>query len=136
MTIGEAFTPVLSAAQRDAGSAYERLYLDLAPAVHGFLRLHGAREPEDLTSEVFLGAFGRLASFSGGEEQFRSWVFTFAYRRLVDERRPCCHHRPGSIAERVTIFGSRAIAATDMPLPPPRWRQRTAAAQRRRTTPR
>ena len=87
MSIGEAFIPVLSAAQADAGWAYERLYQDLAPAVLGYLRAQGAREPEDLTSEVFLGAFGRLASFRGTEEQLRSWVFTIAYRRLVDERR-------------------------------------------------
>jgi RNA polymerase sigma-70 factor (ECF subfamily) len=87
MSIGEAFDPVLSAAQSDAGWAYERLYQDLAPAVLGYLRLQGAKEPEDLTSEVFLGAFGRLSSFRGSEEQFRSWVFTIAYRRLVDERR-------------------------------------------------
>ncbi len=87
MSIGEAFDPVLSAARADAGWAYERLYQDLAPAVLGFLRVHGAREPEDLTSEVFIGAFGGLHSFRGSEEQFRSWVFTIAYRRLVDERR-------------------------------------------------
>ncbi len=57
MSIGEAFDPVLAAAQADAGWAYERLYQDLAPAVLGYLRVQGAREPEDLTSEVFLGAF-------------------------------------------------------------------------------
>jgi RNA polymerase sigma factor (sigma-70 family) len=87
MSIGEAFVGVLTAAQVDAGWAFERLYQDLAPAVFGYLRLQGAREPEDLTSEVFLGAFGRLGTFRGTEEQFRSWVFTIAYRRLVDERR-------------------------------------------------
>jgi RNA polymerase sigma factor (sigma-70 family) len=87
VSIGEAFDPVLAAAQSDAAWAYERLYRDLAPAVLGYLRVQGAREPEDLTSEVFLGAFGRLNGFRGNEDQFRSWVFTIAYRRLVDERR-------------------------------------------------
>jgi RNA polymerase sigma-70 factor (ECF subfamily) len=87
MSIGEAFVPILAAAQSDAGWAYERLYRDLAPVVFGYLRHQGAREPEDLTSEVFLGAFARLNTFRGSEEQFRSWVFTIAYRRLVDERR-------------------------------------------------
>lgn len=28
-----------------------------------------------------------LAAFSSTGEQFRSWVFTIAHRRLVDERR-------------------------------------------------
>jgi DNA-directed RNA polymerase specialized sigma24 family protein len=31
--------------------------------------------------------FTGLKSFSGTEQQFRSWAFTIADRRLVDERR-------------------------------------------------
>ncbi len=78
---------LLAAAQADAPWAYERLYRGIAPAVHGYLRLQGALEPEDLTSEVFLCAFRGLGGFRGDESGFRSWVFTIAHRRLVDERR-------------------------------------------------
>jgi RNA polymerase sigma factor (sigma-70 family) len=46
-----------------------------------------AYEPEDLTSEVFLGVFRGLGGFDGSEQQFRSWVFMIAHRRLQDERR-------------------------------------------------
>lgn len=53
----------------------------------GYLRAQRASEPEDLTSEVFLGVFSGLSSFTGEEPQFRSWVFTIAHRRLLDERR-------------------------------------------------
>lgn len=92
--IGLAFPSVLAAAQAGAPWACESLYRLLSPAVLGYLRLQGAAEPEDLTSEVFLGVFRSLGSFRGGEEGFRSWVFTIAHRRLVDEhrragRRPC-----------------------------------------------
>lgn len=87
LAIGEAFVGVLGAARSGAPGAWERLYLDLAPAVAGYLRLQGAAEPEDLTSEVFLGVFGGLRKFTGSEQQFRSWVFTIAHRRLIDERR-------------------------------------------------
>jgi RNA polymerase sigma-70 factor (ECF subfamily) len=87
LAIGEGFPEVLHAARAGAPWAFERLYLDLAPVVAGYLRLQGAAEPDDLTSETFLGVFGRLASFSGTEPQFRSWVFTIAHRRLIDERR-------------------------------------------------
>ncbi len=89
MALGESFEPVLAAARVRAAWGYERLYRDLSPAVCGYLRLQGAREPEDLTSEVFLGVFRGLDSFTGGEAQFRSWVFTIAHRRLTDERRRC-----------------------------------------------
>ncbi len=87
MALGQAFDRVLSAARADAGWAYERLYRELAPSVCGYFRVQGARDPEDLTNEVFLGAFRGLSGFSGGEDQFRSWVFTIAHRRLTDERR-------------------------------------------------
>jgi RNA polymerase sigma factor (sigma-70 family) len=83
----EPFHRVLSAAQEDAPWAYDRLYRLLSPSVCGYLRIQGAADPEDLTSEVFLGAFRGIRSFSGDEAGFRSWVFTIAHRRLTDERR-------------------------------------------------
>lgn len=78
---------MLAAAQQGAGWACTRLYETLAPAVHGFLRVQGARDPSDLTSEVFLAVLSRCGSFSGTEAQFRSWVFTIAHHRLIDDRR-------------------------------------------------
>jgi RNA polymerase sigma-70 factor (ECF subfamily) len=87
VALGLGFDRVLAAARADAGWAYERLYRDLSPSVCGYLRVQGAREPDDLTSEVFLGAFGGLSGFTGDENQFRSWLFTIAHRRLTDERR-------------------------------------------------
>jgi RNA polymerase sigma-70 factor (ECF subfamily) len=83
----ESFALVLSAAQADQAWGYERLYRSLSPSICGYLRIQGAFDPEDLTSEVFLGAFRRLHAFAGDEDQFRSWVFTIAHRRLTDERR-------------------------------------------------
>jgi RNA polymerase sigma-70 factor (ECF subfamily) len=55
--------------------------------VTGYLRLRGAAEPDDVASETFLAVFRNLASFEGDEGQFRSWVFTIAHRRLLDEHR-------------------------------------------------
>jgi RNA polymerase sigma-70 factor (ECF subfamily) len=81
------FPEVLEAARVGAPWAFGRLYSDLAPAVAGYLRVQRANEPEDLTSEVFLGVFSGLPTFQGSESQFRSWVFTIAHRRLLDERR-------------------------------------------------
>ena len=39
------------------------LYRDLAPSVTGYLRLHGAPEPDDLASETFIGVFTGLGGF-------------------------------------------------------------------------
>jgi RNA polymerase sigma-70 factor (ECF subfamily) len=67
--------------------ALSRLYEDLAPAVLGYLRVRGAREPEDLTSEVFLAVFTRLATVSGGASGLRTLLFSVAHARLVDDLR-------------------------------------------------
>jgi len=87
MRTGIAFDDVLAAAQAGAAWAFEVLYRDLSPAVTGYLRLHGAAEPDDLASETFLGVFTGLACFSGDEDALRSWVFTIAHRRLIDDWR-------------------------------------------------
>ena len=81
------FETVLAAARAREAWALEHLYATLAPAVAGFLRLQSAAEPDDLTSEVFVGVLRNLSTFRGDEGHFRSWVFTIAYRRLTDERR-------------------------------------------------
>lgn len=85
--VGPAFPGVLAAAQAGDAAGFERLYLAFAPSVAGYLRLQGAEDPDGLANEVFLAAFGRLAGFEGDEERFRSWLFTIAHRRAVDDRR-------------------------------------------------
>jgi RNA polymerase sigma-70 factor (ECF subfamily) len=99
---GLPFDDVLAAAQAGAAWAFERLYRDLAPGVTGYLRLHGATEPDDLASETFIGVFTGLAGFSGDEAGLRSWVFTIAHRRLMDDwrrrsRRPQLADEPGDL---------------------------------------
>lgn len=75
------------AARSGGGWAFERLYALLAPAVAGYLRTQGADDPEDLTSEVFVRVFRGIGSFEGDGQAFRSWVFTIAHHRLVDDLR-------------------------------------------------
>ncbi len=88
---------VLRAARRGDPAALETLYDDLAPGVVGYLRAHRAAEPEDLASEVFLAMIRGLRRFRGQEPAFRSWIFTIAHHRLVDERR-----RPARRREQAT----------------------------------
>jgi DNA-directed RNA polymerase specialized sigma24 family protein len=87
LALSKDFDAVLDAARSGAPWAFERLYADFSSAVGGYLRLRGAAEPDDLASEVFLGVFTGVKSFSGTEQQFRSWAFTIADQRLLDERR-------------------------------------------------
>jgi RNA polymerase sigma factor (sigma-70 family) len=87
VTLGPSFESALSAARKGAAWAFEAIYRDLAPAVLGYIRGQGGAEPEDLASEVFVGLVRGLGRFEGDERAFRTWVFTIAHRRLVDERR-------------------------------------------------
>jgi RNA polymerase sigma-70 factor (ECF subfamily) len=52
-----------------------------------YFRCYSAESAEDLVGEVFLQVVRDLPAFTGGEDQFRAWVFTIARRRLVDEWR-------------------------------------------------
>lgn len=73
-------------------AAWNELYRSLAPVVTGYLALRGAREADDLTSETFVAVFRNIATFEGTLDQFRSWVFVIAHRRLLDERRAIVRH--------------------------------------------
>lgn len=85
--MGPAFHSILAAAQSGAPWALQRLYQVMSPPVVGYLRIQGAGDPEDLANEVFLGVLTGIRSFRGDEDRFRSWTFTVAHSRLVDERR-------------------------------------------------
>lgn len=84
---GVPFETVLAAAQSGAAWATTTLWREYAPSVAGFARGRGSRDPDDLASEVFLTVFDTLTTFVGSESQFRSYIFSIAYRRLVDELR-------------------------------------------------
>lgn len=109
-SFGPGFDSVLQAARSGAPWALERLYLALSPAVLGYLRVQGATDPEDLANEVFLGVFRRITSFDGSEDAFRSWVFTIAHSRLVDDRRRAGRrpHAAGEAYDRVERPGGDA----------------------------
>lgn len=90
------FDHVLAAARSGEHWACREIWTRYSSAVGSFLAVRGAREPEDLTSEVFLAVFSALAKFEGDEGGLRALIFTIAHRRLADEfrrraRRPDCY---------------------------------------------
>lgn len=84
---GVPFETVLAAAQSGAPWASTTLWREYSPSVAGFARARGSRDADDLTSEVFLTVFEQLGTFDGTESEFRSFIFSIAYRRVVDELR-------------------------------------------------
>ncbi len=108
----EAFPSVLADARAGQGRAWEALYHSLAPAGAGYFRGQDAREPDDLTSEVFLALVKSIERFAGDAEQFRSFVFVIAHNRLQDERRKTMRRNGFIHQQSVDDMGdTRAIAA-------------------------
>ncbi len=67
--------------------AFERIYRSLAPAVASYLRWNGVTDVDSLANEVLAQVHHNLERFAGDSAAFRSWVFTIAHHRMVDDRR-------------------------------------------------
>src|SRR5438445_11038998 len=83
MSIGPDFASVLAAAQNGNEDAITVLYRALNHLLLRYFKANASSVADDLAQEVWLGAAPRLASFEGDEQQFRTWLFTVARRRLV-----------------------------------------------------
>jgi RNA polymerase sigma factor (sigma-70 family) len=75
------------AAQHGSVAAFERLYRAMAAQVVSYLRWHRVSDPDGLTNDVFAQVHRKIGSFKGDEQGFRSWVFTIAHHRMIDDRR-------------------------------------------------
>jgi RNA polymerase sigma-70 factor (ECF subfamily) len=84
---GLSFDEIVRAAKAGDDRAASLLYLDHVPMVYGYLRARGCPDPEDTTSEVFIGMIRGIDGFDGDEPSFRRWLMTIAHRRLVDQWR-------------------------------------------------
>jgi RNA polymerase sigma factor (sigma-70 family) len=78
---------VLERARAGSDVAFEAVFHELSPAVAGYLRLNGVSEVDELTNEVFAQVHRGLPRFKGDWGGFRSWVFTIAHHRMVDDAR-------------------------------------------------
>ena len=94
-------------AQRGSVSAFERLYRAMAAQVVSYLRWHRVSDPDGLTNDVFAQVHRKLSSFQGDESGFRSWVFTIAHHRMIDDRRRS--QRQPFVAGEVEVEDHRAL---------------------------
>ena len=77
----------VSAARANNPAALRAVYESLAPAVHGYLRSKGCEDPEALTQDVFLTVFSKISTVSGGPAGLRTFTFSVAHARMVDDHR-------------------------------------------------
>jgi RNA polymerase sigma-70 factor (ECF subfamily) len=77
----------VEAAAAGSVAAFERIYRGLAAAVASYLRWNGVGDVEAVANEVMAQVHRNLTRFTGDADGFRSWVFTIAHHRMVDDRR-------------------------------------------------
>ena len=105
---------LVSAAVAGEADALGTIYRLLSPKVLGYLKAHGAEDPEGLTNEVFLHVLRRLGGLVGGSAGLRTFVFSVAHARLVDDvrrrsRRPAEHPYEPDLDERQTDSAEHAV---------------------------
>ena len=97
--IGEGFEACWQQHAAGRSAAWRRFYLELQPALVGYLRGRGCASPEDVASETLLQVVRDLRSFTGTEANFRSWVFSIAHHRMIDAARRDSVPGPPTAAE-------------------------------------
>jgi RNA polymerase sigma-70 factor (ECF subfamily) len=68
-------------------AGFLQLWRALQPPLLRFLRVIGCEDPEDVASETWLQVVRDLPRFTGGEEDFRRWLFTIGRHRAIDAAR-------------------------------------------------
>lgn len=104
-------TGVLDAALARASTGDEAGFLELwralQPRLLRFLRVVGCDDPDDVASETWLQVVRDLHRFSGGEEDFRRWLFTIARHRAVDAARARSRRPAAAVAAGLDILADR-----------------------------
>lgn len=70
-------------------SAFEELYAEYVSAIYKFVyyRTSHKQTAEDVTSEVFMKALGRIQQFDESKGTFQSWLYAIARNSVVDHYR-------------------------------------------------
>ncbi|WP_306864571.1 RNA polymerase sigma factor [Arthrobacter bambusae] len=66
---------------------FSAVYQALAGQVLGYLTAKGVSDPEAVTQDVFVAVLPRLGTITGGVNGLRTFVFSVAHARMVDDHR-------------------------------------------------
>ena len=97
--IGDDFPEVVAAAQAGSEAAFSVLWRDGNPDLLRYLRVATPEAAEDVAAEVWVQVCRGLPGFRGDERAWRSWLFTIARRRAIDEGRRRSRHPVAPLAD-------------------------------------
>lgn len=107
------FDAAVLAAKEGAPWAWEQLYSWLSPRLLGYLRARGSRDPEGALGETWLQLARNVATFEGDATGFRSWAFTVAHHRVIDEARRRKRTPPTQALDDVLADDQQSLGAID-----------------------
>lgn len=79
--------PKISALQSGDPEAWAWFFEEFSGSIAGYARRLGVSDVDDVTGAVLETIARSVGSFSGSHGQFRSWVFSIAHARIVDDIR-------------------------------------------------
>ena len=107
------FDAAVLAAKEGAPWAWEQLYSWLSPRLLGYLRARGSRDPEGALGETWLQLARNVATFEGDATGFRSWAFTVAHHRVIDEARRRKRTPPPQALDEVLADDQQSLGVID-----------------------
>lgn len=105
----DALDEALARARRGDEAAFLQLWRALQPPLLRFLRVVGCDDPDDVASETWLHVVRDLHKFSGGEEDFRRWLFTIGRHRAIDAARARARRPPSNASAGLDILADRQL---------------------------
>lgn len=93
------FDDIRARAQAGDEAFFAELFRQWQPPLLRYLRSVARPAEEDIAGDVWLDVIRGLPGFSGGEADFRRWLFTIAHRRAVDWHRSQARHRVTPMAD-------------------------------------
>lgn len=79
--------PSIAKLKSGDSDAWAWFFSEFSGQIAGYARRMGVSDPDDVTGTVLETVARSVGSFSGSHSQFRSWVFSIAHARIVDDHR-------------------------------------------------
>jgi RNA polymerase sigma-70 factor, ECF subfamily len=90
-------------------AGFLQLWRSLQPPLLRFLRVLGCDDADDVASETWLQVVRDLHRFSGGEEDFRRWLFTIGRHRAIDAARARSRRPASPVSAGLEILPDRQL---------------------------
>ncbi len=109
---GRAESDDVERAARGDTRAFERLYRQYAPMVHGLARrMAGPQDADDLTQEVFVKVWEKLDTFRG-DAAFATWLHRVATNLIITRRKARTRRRDRFLEDEIALETASARPRT------------------------